>query len=76
MRVSKWGNSLAVRIPASIVDALNLTEGDSIEIRLARDGAFEIAESSHAKEALGRLRAIRKPMPTDFKFDRSEINER
>ena len=32
MQVSKWGNSLAVRLPASIVEALHLKEGDDISI--------------------------------------------
>lgn len=30
MQVSKWGNSLAVRPPASVVEALDLKEGDEI----------------------------------------------
>ena len=30
MRVSKWGNSLAVRLPATVVDALGLKESDQI----------------------------------------------
>ena len=34
MQVSKWGNSLAVRLPAAVVDALELKEGDQIEIRI------------------------------------------
>ena len=32
MQVAKWGNSLAVRLPASVVEALELREGDDIEI--------------------------------------------
>ena len=35
MQVSKWGNSLAVRLPSEVVEALNLKEGDQIEIRIA-----------------------------------------
>jgi antitoxin component of MazEF toxin-antitoxin module len=35
MRVAKWGNSLAVRLPAAVVEALRLKEGDEIEIRVA-----------------------------------------
>lgn len=31
MQVSKWGNSLAVRLPASVVEVLDLKEGDDIE---------------------------------------------
>ena len=30
MRVEKWGDRLAVRLPTALVDALNLREGDEI----------------------------------------------
>ncbi len=35
MQVGKWGNSLAVRLPAAIVEILDLKEGDDIEIEIA-----------------------------------------
>ena len=35
MQVSKWGNSLAIRLPVAVVEALELKEGDDIEIRVA-----------------------------------------
>ena len=41
MQVVKWGNSLAVRLPAAVVDALQLKEGDSIEIEVAGTRRFE-----------------------------------
>ena len=31
MRIETWGNTLAVRLPAALVDALSLREGDEIE---------------------------------------------
>ena len=37
MQVSKWGNSLAVRLPSEVVDALNLKEGDQIEIKRSEE---------------------------------------
>ena len=40
MRVAKWGNSLAVRLPASVVEALGLQEGDEIERDGDRGAAF------------------------------------
>ena len=40
MRVAKWGNSLAVRLPASVVDAPELKEGDEIEIHVADKREF------------------------------------
>ena len=35
MQVAKWGNSLAIRLPVAVVEALELREGDEIEIHVA-----------------------------------------
>ena len=37
MRVARWGNSLAIRIPSAVVDALQLVEGDDIEVVVASE---------------------------------------
>ena len=42
MQVAKWGNSLAVRLPATVVEALQLKEGDDIEIHIAGERVFEL----------------------------------
>src|SRR3982751_325528 len=42
MQVAKWGNSLAVRLPTAVVEALDLKEGDQIEIRIAGEREFEV----------------------------------
>lgn len=76
MQVSKWGNSLAVRLPASVIEALGLKEGDDIEIQVAGRGAFEIAKKPGAREVLTRLRKYRGRLPADFRFDRLEAHER
>ncbi len=76
MQVSKWGNSLAVRLPAAVVEALDLKEGDDIEIRVAGTGTFEVERKPSREEWLVRLRRFRGMLPADFKFDRDEANER
>ena len=76
MQVSKWGNSLAVRLPAAVVEALQLKEGDDIEIHVGARGWFEIAKKPGARELLARLRKYRGRLPADFHFDRLEANER
>jgi len=43
MRVFKWGDCLAVRLPAAMVNALKLKEGDHIEIRIMREREFSEA---------------------------------
>ena len=76
MRVSKWGNSLATRLPGSVVHALELKEGDEIEVHVAGDRAFDIARDHGRERALARIRAFRKELPADWKFDREEANAR
>jgi antitoxin MazE len=76
MQVAKWGNSLAVRLPASVVEALELKEGDTIEIHVAGARSFEVAKAPSAWEILARLRKFRGRMPATFKFDRMEANKR
>ena len=76
MQVSKWGNSLAIRLPAPIVEVLGLKEGDDIEIQVADARTFAIKKSPSARELLARLRKYRGRLPAAFKFDRIEANER
>ena len=76
MQVAKWGNSLAVRLPRAIVEALGLKEGDEIEITVAGARRFEVARDRRRERALARLRALRRPLPPGFRFDRDEANER
>ena len=76
MHIAKWGNSLAVRIPAAVVEALALREGDEIDIHIANSRAFGIARKPGRDELLQRLRAFRGRLPADFKFDRDEANAR
>ena len=76
MQVAKWGNSLAVRLPAAVVEALELREGDEIEIHVADAREFAIARRPGREELLTRLRAFRGRLPPDFRFDRDEANAR
>lgn len=76
MQVSKWGNSLAVRLPASVVAALGLEEGDDIEINVAGPGSFDVARRPGARELLARLKKYSGRLPADFRFDRLQANER
>ena len=76
MQVGKWGNSLAVRLPAAVVEALELKEGDEIEILIADARQFGVRRKPGREELLKRLRAFRRRLPPDFKFDRDEANAR
>lgn len=76
MQVSKWGNSLAIRLPAAVVAALTLKEGDEIEITVAGARRFEIDRDRTRDRALERIRRSSIRFPAGFKFNRDEANER
>ena len=74
MQVAKWGNSLAVRLPASLVAALDLKEGEEVELHLVGDKQFEVSKKASPAELLVRLRQLRGRLPPDFHFNRLEAN--
>lgn len=76
MQVAKWGNSLAIRLPAAVVEVLKLKEGDEIEIHVADARHFAVNRKPGRAELLKRLRTFRGRLPADFKFDREEANAR
>jgi antitoxin MazE len=76
MQVAKWGNSLAVRIPAAVVEALQLKAGDEIEIHVPGAREVAVARNPSREDLLIRLREFRGLLPADFVFDREEANER
>lgn len=78
MLVSKWGNSLAIRLPKDVVDTLGLKIGDDINLTMkAADGTSMVVEKPRKKhELLEGLRKYRGLLPADYKFDREEANAR
>ena len=76
MQVAKWGNSLAVRLPAAVVEALELKEGEEVEVRVAGARTFDIARDDSRERALARIRSFGWKLPPDWKFEREEANSR
>ena len=76
MQVSKWGNSFAIRLPAAVVEALKLSEGDDIEVIIADERVFQVRRKPGKETFLARLRQYRGKLPADFKFDRDDANAR
>ena len=75
MKVVKWGNSLAIRLPADVVAALDLQEGDDVEVEVAGARRLDVRRRD-AVALLARLRRYRGRIPADFRFDRLDANER
>lgn len=76
MQVSRWGNSLAIRLPSAVVEALQLAEGDDIEITIADDRLFAVNRKPDRAELIRRLEEFEGRLPADFRFDRDEANGR
>ena len=76
VQVSKWGNSLAIRLPAAVIEALELEEGDDIEVVVANESTFGIRKKPSNQTLLKRLHKFRGRLPSDFVFDRESANRR
>lgn len=76
MKVAKWGNSLAVRLPSAVVEALQLKEGDDIQIHAVDSTQLGLERKPTADDVIRRLRKFQGMLPADFKFDREEANAR
>ncbi|PZP47389.1 MAG: AbrB family transcriptional regulator [Agrobacterium fabrum] len=76
MRVTKWGDSLAVRIPADVAEALHIKEGDEVDVITIAEPVAQEPTEEERRRALEKIRALRWTLPPDYKFDRDEANER
>jgi antitoxin MazE len=76
MRIAKWGNSLAIRLPSAVIEALGLREGDDVQVHVLDTRDFSISRKPGRDELLKRLRDFRGRLPADFKFDREDANAR
>lgn len=76
MQVGRWGNSLAVRLPATLVEALGLREGDEVAIEVADPRTFRVARDGRREAALEALRDLGWHLPPGFRVNRDEANGR
>ena len=76
MRVSKWGNSLAIRLPQELVQRLGLAEGDDVELAAGDMESFIVYKLEDPETLLKRIRRFRGRMPKNYTFDREQEHER
>lgn len=76
MQVSKWGNSLAVRLPKKLVDDMGLVEGDKLDVVEVIDRTIVVQKDDRRKQALQNMQDRGWPLPPGYVFDRDEANER
>ena len=51
MKITKWGNSLGIRLPLAVVKALGVKEGDQVDIRVSGERAFVVAREPRPTES-------------------------
>jgi antitoxin MazE len=76
MQVSRWGNSLAVRLPRELVEQLGLKVGDALTVVAAGEGQVTLARDTRRADALARMRGRALSLPEGWRFDREEANGR
>jgi len=75
MHVAKWGNSLAVRLPAELVRELGLKEGDQIDL-VKDNGQVRVRRLARTDEVLNSLRRFRGKLPAVERLSRDDTHER
>ncbi len=76
LKFAKWGNSIAVRIPAEVVAKLGISPDEDAQIRVTGDHSFEVTRDLRRQDAIEAIRKLARPLPPDYKFNRDEIHDR
>jgi antitoxin MazE len=77
MQISKWGNSLAVRLPKKLVEKHGLAEGDRLHVTSADEQTIVVSRDKVGEgDFLGKLRALQRPRPKGFVWNRDDANAR
>jgi antitoxin MazE len=76
LQVSKWGNSLAVRLPKKLVEDLGIAEGDDVNVTSADAQTIVISKNDGKSDFIIKLRVLQKPKPEGFVWNREDANTR
>jgi antitoxin MazE len=76
VKFAKWGNSIAVRIPAEVVLKLGISPNEEAQIKVTGEHSFEVTRDRRRQEALEAIRKLARPLPPGYKFNRDEIYDR
>jgi len=76
MKFAKWGNSMAIRIPAEVVAKLGISPDEEAQIKVTGEYSFEVSRDRRRQEAIEAIRKLARPLPPGYKFNRDEIYDR
>ncbi|SDH60014.1 AbrB/MazE/SpoVT family DNA-binding domain-containing protein [Paraburkholderia phenazinium] len=64
LKIEKWGNSLALRIPDLYLRHLGIQQGDQVRVNLTVDGGIHIRAAAWNRRAFAReLEETRRSLP-------------
>lgn len=76
MQIAKWGNSLAIRLPKALVDALGLKPGDQVELVAQSPRRLALAKADKRADFLAAMATPPLTLPAGARASRDEANER
>ena len=76
LKFAKWGNSIAIRIPAEVVAKLGISPDEEAQIKVTGEYSFEITRDRRRQEAIEAIDKLSRPLPPGYKFNRNEIYDR
>jgi antitoxin MazE len=76
MQVSRWGNSLAVRLPKKLVEEMKLVPGDEVNLVGTAKDTITVEKIDRKARFLKDMEQFNFPLPEGYRFDRDEANER
>lgn len=76
MKFAKWGNSIAIRVPAEVVAKLEISPDEEAQIKVTGQYSFEVTRDRRRQEAMEAIRKLARPLPAGYKFSRDEIYDR
>jgi antitoxin MazE len=72
MQIARWGNSLAVRLPAKLMQELELKEGDDLEVEATGAKTFQLRKKMTREEAIEALKKLSFKLPDGYTFRRED----
>lgn len=54
LQIAKWGNSLAVRLPAGYVHRIGVKEGDQLQAHVGTDGALNLRPAKWSRQSFAK----------------------
>jgi antitoxin MazE len=78
MTVERYGKHLVLELPEEWLEEFRIREGDQIDgtaVRAALKARLEQLEERR-QQGIAEMRALARPLPPDWKFDREEANAR